>query len=320
MKGKVTNMKKSTKILSLILVLILAVSVFAGCSGNNNSSSENSSSKVGSSSEISSDTSSDSRVSGDSSDDSSTNTVDEEHTIVVGASITPHAEILEVAKEQLAKEGYKLEIMEFTDYVLPNTALNDGEIDANYFQHAPYLENFNEENGTNLVIAAEMHYEPFGIYPGKAASIDELEDGAEISIPNDGTNETRALLLLQDQGLITLKEGVDASTKATVLDIAENPHNYKISEIAAEQLARSLQDVDLSVINGNYALQNGLNPNEDAIAVENSDYGTVYVNVVAVRSGTEGTEKIQALVKALQSDEVKAFIEENYTGAVIPVF
>lgn len=244
----------------------------------------------------------------------------DDKTIVVGASPTPHADILNAAKPELEKLGYKLEIKEFTDYVLPNTALNDGELDANYFQHTPYLENFNVERGTKLSVAAEMHYEPFGVYPGKTQSIDALQDGATISVPNDGSNETRALLLLQDEGLIKLKDGVTPSTSATILDIAENPRNFQIKELAAEQLTLSLQDVDLAVINGNFALQAGLNANDHAIATEKPEYGTVYVNVLAVREGEEQSEKIKALVTALQSDAVKQYMDETYKGAVVPVF
>ncbi|MDO4269637.1 MAG: MetQ/NlpA family ABC transporter substrate-binding protein [Eubacteriales bacterium] len=244
----------------------------------------------------------------------------EDKTITVGASPTPHAEILNAAKDVLAEQGYTLVVQEFSDYVLPNTALDEGDLDANYFQHIPYLNTFNEEKGTKLVSAIEMHYEPFAVYPGKTASIDALADGASVAVPNDGSNETRALLLLQDQGLIKLKDGIDPTVSATVLDIAENPKNLKISEIAAEQLPRSLQDVDIAVINGNYALAAGLNVNDDAIATESPDYGKVYVNTVACREGDENSDKIKALTEALRSDAVKKFIEDKYQGAVVPVF
>lgn len=246
--------------------------------------------------------------------------VEADKVITVGASPTPHAEILNAAKDVLAEQGYELVVQEFSDYVIPNTALEAGELDANYFQHTPYLNNFNKENGTDLVVAGEMHYEPFGIYPGKTATIEELADGAEVAIPNDGSNETRALLLLQDVGLITLKDGIDPTSDATVLDIVENPKNLKISEIAAEQLPRSLEDVDIAVINGNYALQADLNVNDNAIAVESQEYGVVYVNVIACRSGDENSDKIKALVEAMHSETVKEFIEETYLGAVAPVF
>lgn len=245
---------------------------------------------------------------------------DADKTITVGATPTPHAEILAAAKDALAEEGYTLNIVEFTDYVQPNTALVDGDLDANYFQHIPYLNNFNKENDAELVNAFEMHYEPFGIYAGKTASLEELADGASVAIPNDGSNETRALLLLQDAGLITLKDGIDPTSDATKLDIVENPKNLNIQEIAAEQLPRSLADVDLAVINGNYALQADLNAAEDSLITENPDYAKVYVNVVACRSGDENSDKIQALKKAMQSDAVKQYVDETYKGAVVTVF
>lgn len=252
--------------------------------------------------------------------DSSSAAAGDDKTITVGATPTPHAEILNSAKDALKAEGYTLNVVEFTDYVQPNTALVDGDLDANYFQHTPYLNNFNKENGTDLVSAFDMHYEPFGIYAGKTASIEELKDGASIAIPNDGSNETRALLLLQDAGLIKLKDGIDPTSDATKLDITENPKNLDIQEIAAEQLPRSLADVDLAVINGNYALQADLNASEDSLITENPDYAKVYVNVVACRSGEENSDKIQALKKALQSDDVKKYVDETYKGAVVTVF
>lgn len=247
-------------------------------------------------------------------------TAADDKTITVGASPTPHAEILNAAKDVLAEQGWTLEVVEFTDYVQPNTALVDGDLDANYFQHIPYLNNFNKENGADLVSAIEMHYEPFGIYPGKTATLEELADGATIAVPNDGSNETRALLLLQDAGLIKLKDGIDPTSDATKLDIVENPKNLDIQEIAAEQLPRSLEDVDLAVINGNYALQADLNAKEDSLITENPDYAKVYVNVVACRSGDETSDKITALKEALQSDAVKQFIDETYKGAVVATF
>ena len=244
----------------------------------------------------------------------------DDKTITVGASPTPHAEILNAAKDLLAEEGWTLNVVEFTDYVQPNTALVDGDLDANYFQHIPYLNNFNKENNADLVSAIEMHYEPFGIYPGKTATLDALADGATVAVPNDGSNETRALLLLQDAGLIKLKDGIDPTSDATKLDIVENPKNLDIQEIAAEQLPRSLEDVDLAVINGNYALQADLNAKEDSLITENPEYAKVYVNVVACRNGDENSDKIQALKKALQSDTVKQFIDDTYKGAVVAVF
>ncbi len=241
-------------------------------------------------------------------------------TLKVGASATPHAEILEVAKGILAEEGIELEIVEFADYVIPNTSLESGDLDANYFQHKPYMDQFNIDHGTHLVSVAAIHYEPFGIYAGKTASLDALADGATISVPNDGTNEARALMLLEAQGLITLKE--DADFDATVLDIVENPKNLNIVEMEAAQLTISLPDVDLAVINGNYALQAGLNASTDALVTEdpNSDAAQTYANIVAVKEGNENDERIRKLVAALQSDEVRDFITNTYSGAVLPVF
>ena len=237
----------------------------------------------------------------------------------VGASITPHAEILAQVKDTLAAEGYDLQVVEYNDYVLPNTALEDGELDANFFQHQPYLDDFNAENGTHLVSVAAVHFEPFGLYAGKTDSIANLKDGATVAVPNDTTNEARALLLLEAQGLIKLKEG--AGLTATVLDIEENPLNLEIKEIEAAQLVRSLPDVDIAAINGNYAAEGGLNV-ADAIAVEASDSlaADTYANVIVVKEGNENSEKTQALVGAVLSDGVKSYIEETYGNAVIPVF
>lgn len=240
-------------------------------------------------------------------------------TIKVGATPAPHAEILEVVKEVLAKENIELEIVEFTDYIQPNEAVESGDLDANYFQHITYMNDFNAENGTHLASVAEIHYEPFGIYAGKTASLDALADGATVGIPNDPTNGGRALLLLQEQGLITLPE--DAGLTPTVLDIVDNPKNLKIEELEAAQLPRSLDSLDVAVINGNYAIQAGLKV-ADVLALESSEgtAGTAYVNVLTVKEGNENNENIQALVKALQSDEVKTYINDTYAGAVVPVF
>ena len=244
----------------------------------------------------------------------------DDKTIRVGASVTPHAEILEVAKELLAEEGYTLEITEFNDYVLPNTSVEDEELDANYFQHRKYLADFNEENGTHLVEVVPVHYEPLGLYAGKTAAVADLAEGATIAVPNDGTNEARALMLLEAQGLIKLNE--EAGFTATKLDIVENPLNLDIQELDAAQLVRALEDVDMAVINGNYAIQGGLNAGKDALAVEDKDSEAIqtYANVLVVKEGNEKDEGILALAKALQSEEVKAFIEENYEGAVIAMF
>ena len=242
----------------------------------------------------------------------------EDKKLVVGASPTPHAEILKQAAPLLEEKGYQLEIKEFSDYVLPNTSLQDGELDANYFQHITYLDTFNAENGTDLVSAGSIHYEPFGIYAGRTKTLEELPDGGKISVPNDTSNEARALLLLESLGLITLKEGVGLN--ATVIDIAENPKNLQIVEIGAEQLVNMLPDVDFAVINGNYAIQGGLKV-ADALAIEGSDSVAVtnYANVVAVRAGDETREDIQALVEVLKSDTIKEYMEETYGGAVVPV-
>ena len=240
-------------------------------------------------------------------------------TIKVGASITPHAEILGAVKDLMKEQGYDLQIIEFEDYVLPNLSLENGEIDANYFQHKPYLDDFNIENNTHLVAVAAVHYEPFGIYPGKSSTLD-LAEGATIAIPNDGTNEARALLLLQDQGLIKLKD--DITFTATVLDIEENPLKLDIQEIAAAQIPRSLPDVDLAVINGNYAIQAGLSASKDALATESKDSlaTETYANVLVVKEGHEKDAGILALSEALQSETTRKFMEDTYGGGVVPIF
>ncbi|WP_186423056.1 MetQ/NlpA family ABC transporter substrate-binding protein [Lacrimispora celerecrescens] len=239
--------------------------------------------------------------------------------IIVGATPAPHAEILNAAKDILKEKGYELVVKEYTDYVQPNMALESGDLDANYFQHKPYLDQFNEQKGTDLVSAAAIHYEPFGIYAGKTDAIDKLPDGAQIAVPNDVSNEARALLLLADQGLIGLKEGVELD--ATKNDIVKNDKNFKIVEVEAAQLPRSLGDVDVAVINGNYAIEAGLKVS-DALAVEDakSVAATLYSNIIAVRAGEESSEKTKALVEALTSDTVKKFIEDTYEGAVVPSF
>ena len=243
----------------------------------------------------------------------------DDKTIKVGATPAPHAEILEIIVDDLAEAGWTLEIVEFDDYVIPNTALEEGELDANYFQHVNYLNDFNATRGTHLAIAAKVHYEPMGLYAGKTASIDALPEGAQIAVPNDATNEARALLLLEQIGLIKLAEG--AGINATKDSIVENPKNIEIVEVKAELVAAQLQDVDMAVINGNYAIDAGLKI-ADALAVESTE-GTAaleYVNVIAVKEGNENSEKIQALINALMSDEVKAFIESQYSGAVVTMF
>ena len=243
---------------------------------------------------------------------------EEDKTITVAASATPHAEILEQAKPLLEEQGWDLEVTVFDDYVQPNLVVESGDFDANYFQHIPYLENFNEEQGTHLVNAGGIHYEPFGIYPGTKSTLDELEDGDTIAVPNDTTNEARALLLLEANGVIKLKE--DAGLTATVKDIEENPHNVEIQELEAAQVPRVKDEVAFVVLNGNYALQAGFSVAKDAIAYETSDSeaAKTYVNVIAVKEGNENSDKIKALVSVLKSDEIKNYITETYDGAVIP--
>ena len=300
---------------TIALAAALACAALAGCSGNSQEQTTAASTEgteaageeteaAGAESEVSE---AESAASG------------ELETLVVGATASPHAEILEVVKPILAEQGYDLQIQEFTDYVLPNRALEEGELDANYFQHIQYLESYNEQNGTDLVSAGEIHYEPFGIYAGKTTDLSQLPDGATVFVPNDITNEARALLLLQDQGLLTLKEG--AGLEATPNDIEENPKNLEIVEMEAAMIPRTMDDCDIAIINGNYALEAGLNVSE-ALAAETSDSlaAQTYANVVAVRSGDENSEKIQALVQALCSDEVKEFIVATYNGAVVALF
>ncbi len=239
-------------------------------------------------------------------------------TITVAASPTPHAEILEEAKKLLEDKGWTLEITEFEDYVQPNLVVDSGEIDANYFQHVPYLDNFNEENGTSLVPVAGIHYEPFGIYPGTKSDLSELSDSDVIAVPNDTTNEARALLLLQDNGIITLKEG--AGLTATKKDITENPYNIKIQELEAAQVSRVKDEVAFVVLNGNYALEAGFSVAHDAVAYETSDSeaAKTYVNVLVVKKGNENNEGVQALKEVLKSDEIKQYIIDTYDGAVVP--
>ena len=240
--------------------------------------------------------------------------------IVIGASPSPHSYILKVSKKELKKEGYELEIKEYSDYVQPNTALESGDLDANYFQHKPYLDDFNKQKKTHLVSAGTIHYEPFGIFPGKTKTLKALKNGATVAVPNDTTNEARALLLLQDQGLIKLKDG--AGLTATKKDIVENKKDLAIKEIEAAQIPRSLKDVDIAVVNGNYALEAGLKVNKDALATEDADSigAKTYGNVVAVKKGNEKTDATKALIKALKSDTVKKYINDKYDGAVVPLF
>lgn len=279
-------MKK--KLLAGILSAVLAVGVLAGCGNSTQESTQE------------------------------TASADTQKTITVAASATPHAEILEAAKAILAEQGWDLQVTVFDDYVLPNEVVESGEMDANYFQHVPYLDSFNAEKGTHLVEIGKIHYEPFGIYPGTKNSLDEIADGDVIAVPNDTTNEARALLLLQDNGIITLKEG--AGLEATVNDIAENPYNVTIEELAAESVARVTSEVAYVVLNGNYALEAGFSVAKDAIAYEKSDSeaAKTYVNVIVVKEGNEEKEGVKALVDVLKSDEIKEFINSTYDGAVIP--
>jgi len=243
---------------------------------------------------------------------------EENTTIKVAASAVPHAEILEQAAPILEEKGYTLEVTVFDDYVQPNEVVESGDFDANYFQHIPYLDSFNEEKGTHLVNAGGIHYEPFGIYPGTKSSLDEIAEGDTIAVPNDTTNEARALLLLQDNGIITLKEG--AGLTATVNDIEENPNNIEIVELEAAQVARVVEETAFVVLNGNYALEAGFSVAKDALAYEQSDSeaAKTYVNVIAVYEGNEESDAIKTLVEVLKSDEIKEFINERYDGAVIP--
>lgn len=240
-------------------------------------------------------------------------------TLVVGAVPTPHAEILELVKDDLKAKGINLEIKEFTDYVTPNIALNDGDLDANYFQHVPYMEDFEQKNNMDLTAVVGIHFEPMGLYSKKITSLDQLEEGAQIGVPNDVTNEARALLLLQDNGLITLKEGVGLN--ATKRDIVDNPKNLDIVELEAAQIPRALPDLAAAIINGNYAIEAGLKV-KDTIIVEdkNSLAAQTFANVIAVRAGDENRDEIKALAEVLTTEKVRKFIEDTYEGAVVPVF
>ncbi|HEX7055957.1 MAG TPA: MetQ/NlpA family ABC transporter substrate-binding protein [Bacilli bacterium] len=238
----------------------------------------------------------------------------------VGATPVPHAEILKFIQAKLKEQGIDLQIVEFTDYVQPNLALQNKDLDANYFQHKPYLDDFNKKNNTQLSPVAAVHFEPLGISPGKTKSLDALQDGDSIAVPNDPTNEARALLLLQDAGIIKVKE--DAGLDATVKDITDNPKHIKIKELEAAQISRSLPDVNLAVINGNYAIDAGLNAAKDALKIEDKDSlaAKTFANIVVVRTGDENRPEIKTLVDVITSPEVKDFINRNYQGAVIPVF
>ena len=294
-------MKK--KLLSLLVAGVLVTGVLTGCGAAKEETTEASTAEAASETE----------------DTEATEAENTENAVIkIAASPTPHAEILAKAKDILAEQGYDLEITEFEDYVQPNEVVESGEFDANYFQHIPYLNSYNEEKGTHIVNAGGIHYEPFGIYPGTKISLDDLADGDTIAVPNDTTNEARALLLLQDNGIITLKEG--AGLEATVNDIAENPKNIQIVELEAAQVARVVGENAFVVLNGNYALEAGFSVGKDALAYEKSDSeaAKTYVNIIGVKEGNENNEAIKALVDVLKSDEIKNYINESYDGAVIP--
>lgn len=290
------------KLLALTLALVLCLGL-AACGGG---------------------TSTDTDTNADTSSDADTNgnatTNGETITLTVGATPNPHAEILAQVKDDLAAEGIDLVVKEYSDYVVPNTAVEEGDLDANYFQHTPYMEKFNEENGTHLVSVGKIHYEPMGIYPGLTKALEELPDGATIAVPNDATNEARALQLLAAQGLIELKE--DAGLNATPNDITSNPKNLQFKELEAAMLPQTASEVDLSVINSNFAMEGGMNPATDSLASEDADSeaAQTFANIIAVKEGHENDPAIQALVKALQSDKVKEYIEKTYSGAVVAVF
>ena len=308
------------KLISAALAALLALSLAACGQSNSSSASTDStaSASQGSQAGASGETAAD--FTGDGFDPSIDYASLDGTTITVAASPTPHAEILEVAGDILAQAGITLKVQEFTDYVQPNMVTESGEVDANYFQHQAYLDNFNEENGTHLVSVAKIHYEPLGLYPGKTKSIDELADGAKISVPNDTSNEARALQLLAAQGLIELKP--EAGLTATKNDITSNPKNLEIVEMEAAQLPRTLADVDMAVINGNYATQAGFSSAKDALAAESADSeaAQIYPNVLVVKEGRENDPAILALAAALKSDAVRSFIDETYGGAVVPLF
>lgn len=280
-------MKK--KLLSLALATILTAGLVTGCGSSTSSSNQSS---------------------------SQDNT--QKKTITVAASQTPHSEILAEAAKILEKQGYELKVTVFDDYVQPNNVVESGEFDANYMEHVPYMEQFNKENGTHIVNAGGIHYEPFGIYPGTKKKLDDLAEGDTIAIPNDTTNEARALLLLQDNGLLTLKDG--AGLTATINDIKENPKKLKFQELEAAQVAKVKDEVAFVVLNGNYALEAGYSVSKDSIAYEKADSeaAKTYVNIIGVKEGNENSDGIKALVKVLKSDDIKKFINDKYDGAVIP--
>ncbi len=289
------------KILALILALVLCLS-FAACAAEEPAPEESTPSEEATSAE----------------EPASSEAPVENQKLIVGASPSPHAEILRQVVDDLAAEGIDLEIVEFTDYVLPNEALTAGEIDANYFQHQPYLDTYNTENGTDIISAGAIHYEPLGVYPGKTATLEDLQDGASIAIPNDGSNEARALYLLQDLGLITVDN--TNGYNITVLDITENPKNLEITEIEAAQLPQILPDVDFAIINGNYAIGAGIDGTVLTTEDKDSDAAQTYANIIAVLPGNETDPRIVALIAALKSEDVRTFINDTYGISVVPMF
>ena len=278
------SMKKSKKMITFALAVVLGLSAMTGCGRSDGGS--------------------------------------DEKKIVVGATIKPHSEILhsDAFQSKLKELGYTIDVVEYTDYVQPNSATQDGSLDANFFQHKPFLDSYNEGNKADLVSVAQIHYEPFGLYPGTSASLETMKDGACIAVPNDTSNEARALLLLQEAGLITVDD--KAGLKATIKDITSNPHKITFKEIESAQTSMVLDEVDYSVINGNYALQAGLSVEKDALVVEDasSEAADTYANILVVKSGNEETDKTKALVEALTSKEVSDYMNETYQGAIVPMF
>lgn len=305
-------MKK--RILTTLFATVLAAGVLTGCGsedGAKTTGTDDVEIVTGDNVEV------DPEEDGETEENTEGDAVEVKGTVTVAASATPHAEILEQAKPLLAAKGWDLEVTIFDDYVQPNLVVESGEFEANYFQHIPYLDSFNEEQGTHLVNVGGIHYEPFGIYPGTESDLATISEGAVIAVPNDTTNEARALLLLQDNGIITLKEG--AGLTATINDIESNPKNVEIKELEAAQVARVKDEVAFVVLNGNYALEAGFSVGNDAVAYELSDSeaAKTYVNIIAVKEGNEENEGIKALVEVLKSDDIKTFIENTYDGAVV---
>ncbi len=314
-------MKKNTVLTSIIAAFSIAALALTGCSSNTADTASDTTADTSAADNAAADTeAADANAETEAAD---TTAADGDNVIKIGATSTPHGEILEFVKDKLAEQGYDLQITIYDDYVLPDKAVADGELDANYYQHTPYLNSFNEANGTDLVSVASIHYEPFGLYANGIASVADIPEGATIVIPADDSNETRALLLLAQEGLITLPEGANALDGVKTLDIVDD-HGFNITTVQADTVAAQFAnagDGSLAVINGNYALAAGLKI-ADAIASEDAsgDAAQTYANIIAVKSGNENLPKIQALVSALETDEVKDFIAENYNGAVVAIF